>query len=248
MSSFLSKRLLINVVVAAAAIGANAFVAYGQIRSERATDLRTMRSMSVKRDLDDYRATLGTGLAALGRFEQSGMPLTEGFERTRRATLASEKARLRAALAGDPAMRGDLEALFSLADGVEKDTRTALERAGRESAGGGLEPSDAGEARAWVAPTYMRVGAALDVVDSALAKLREREDEALEASLAASAHSTRLATLLLIVTMVAGCCMLIYTFGVRCRCGFTIARRSGFSPSTPRRSSSTATAKANSSA
>jgi diguanylate cyclase (GGDEF)-like protein/PAS domain S-box-containing protein len=215
MSSFLSKRLLINVVVAAAAIGANAFVAYGQIRSERATDLRTMRSMSVKRDLDDYRATLGTGLAALGRFEQSGMPLTEGFERTRRATLASEKARLRAALAGDPAMRGDLEALFSLADGVEKDTRTALERAGRESAGGGLEPSDAGEARAWVAPTYMRVGAALDVVDSALAKLREREDEALEASLAASAHSTRLATLLLIVTMVAGCCMLIYTFGVR---------------------------------
>jgi diguanylate cyclase (GGDEF)-like protein/PAS domain S-box-containing protein len=215
MSSFLSKRLLINVVVAAAAIGANAFVAYGQIRSERATDLRTMRSMSVKRDLDDYRATLGSGLAALGRFEQSGMPLTEGFERTRQAALASEKDRLREALADDPAMRGDLEALFSLADGVEKDTRAALERAGRQSADAGQEAGDAGPTRAWVAPTYMRVGAALDVVDSALAKLREREDEALEASLAASAHSTRLATLLLIVTMVAGCGMLIYTFGVR---------------------------------
>ena len=61
MRSFLSKRLLINVVVAAAAIGANAFVAYGQIRSERETDLRTMRSMNVKRDLDAYRATIGSG-------------------------------------------------------------------------------------------------------------------------------------------------------------------------------------------
>jgi diguanylate cyclase (GGDEF)-like protein/PAS domain S-box-containing protein len=221
MSSFLSKRLLINVAVAACAIGANAFVAYGQIRSERATDLRTMRSMSVKRELDAYRETLGSALAALGRFEHSGAPVGDAFERNREAVLARDKSQLREALADDVAMRGDLEALFALADGVERDARAALERAAHSSAGSGAvgtsgeREADAGEARAWVAPVYMRLGSALDAVDVALAKLREREDDALEASLAASARSMRFATLLLIVTMVAGCGMLVYTFGVR---------------------------------
>ena len=215
MRSFLSKRLLINVVVAAAAIGANAFVAYGQIRSERATDLRTLRSMSVKRDLDAYRATLGSGLAALGRFERSGQPIRAAFIGDREAALASAKARLRQALADDVAMRGDLDALLMLADGVEGPTHAALVRAAQQSAGSNAGAAGDVAARAWVAPVYMRVGAALDVVDTSVARLREREDEALESSLAASAHSTRLATLLLIVTMVAGCGMLIYTFGVR---------------------------------
>ena len=111
MSAILSKRLLINAAVAAAVIGANAFVAYGLISSERATDLRTTRSMSVKRGLDAYRETLASGLAALGRFEQSGTPAGAAFERAREAALSRDKAQLREALADDPAMRGDLEAL-----------------------------------------------------------------------------------------------------------------------------------------
>jgi len=215
MNSFLSKRLLINIAVAATAIGANAFVAYGQIRSERATDARTMRAMSAKRELDDYRMTLGSGLVALGRFEQTGVPIGATFSRDREATLAREKAQLRAALGGDTAMRGDLDALFALAEEAERDLRTALARATQRPAASSPAWADTAQARAWVAPAYLRVGAALDIADAALAKLRERQDEALESSLADSAHSTRLATLLLIVTMVAGCGMLIYTFGVR---------------------------------
>ncbi|MGG1944956.1 EAL domain-containing protein [Trinickia sp. NRRL B-1857] len=211
MRSFLSKRLLINVAVAAAVIGANAFVAYGQIRSERATDSRTARSMSVKRDLDVYRATLGSGLAALGRFSRSGEPVGDAFVRDREIALANGKARLRGALASDAAMRGDLEALLALADTLEAQTHSALVRAAGQTG----EPAASVAERAWVAPVYMHVGSALDVVDASIAKLREREDEALESSLSASEHSTRLATLLLIVTMVAGCGMLIYTFGVR---------------------------------
>ena len=233
MSSFVSKRLLINVAVAAAAIGANAFVAYGQIRSERVTDLRTMRAMSIKRNLDDYRATLGAGLAALGRFEATGVPIGATFEQDREAALGRDKAHLKAALADDAAMRGQLEALFALADGVDREMHSALDEAAlqtRQQAKQQIEPAGPSaqqpaasnqpaiaptQARAWVAPTYMRVAAALDAVDTALAKLRRRQDEALEASLAASARSTRFATLLLIVTMVAGCGMLIYSFGVR---------------------------------
>ncbi len=215
MNSFLSKRLLIKVAVAAVVIGANAFVAYGQIRSERATDSRTMRSMSAKRELDDYRETLGSGLAALGWFEQTGVPIDETFARDREATLAREKAQLRSALGGDAAMRGDLEALLALAEDAERDMRTALARATQRPADSSPASPDTAQARAWVAPAYMRAGAALDVVDAALAQLRERQDEALDSSLADSAHARRLATLVLIVTMVAGCGMLIYTFGVR---------------------------------
>ncbi len=215
MSSFVSKRLLINVSVVAAAIGANAFVAYGQIRSERATDLRTMRSMSVTHDLDDYRAALGAGLAALGRFAQSGATIGDAPERAREAALERDKARLRTALAGDGAVRGDLEALFDLADGVEHETRAALARAARDRAGASPSPADASDGRAWAAPAYVRAGVTLDLVDAALAKLRWHQDAALKSSLAASTHSTRLTTLLLIVTMAAGCGMLIYTFGVR---------------------------------
>ncbi|MDG0023426.1 EAL domain-containing protein [Trinickia sp. Y13] len=215
MSSFVSKRLLINVAVAAAAIGANVFVAYGQIRSERATELRTMRSMSVKHELDDYRTALGAGLAALGRFAQSGAPIGDALEREREATLERDEAQLRAALADDTAVRGDLRVLFDLADGVERETRAAFARAAQHSVGARQSPDDGSDARAWAAPAYVRAGATLDLVDAALAKLRWHQDAALKSSLAASAHSTRLTTLLLIVTMAAGCGMLIYTFGVR---------------------------------
>ena len=72
MTPFLSKRLLINLAVVAAAIGANAFVAYTQICGQRDADARMLRSTSVRQHLDAYHTALDGGLAALGRFEASG--------------------------------------------------------------------------------------------------------------------------------------------------------------------------------
>ena len=206
MTSFLSKRLLINLVVVAAAVGANAFVAYTQIRSERATNERTLRSMSVKRDLDAYRMTLGAGLAALGRFEISGSAVSPTLGAAQEARLVDIKGRLVAELADEPAMSTALETLFAAGDAAEAGTLAALERAAAD---------DDSEAHGWATSAYARLGARFDQVDDALATLRIREDEALEASLAESTRSARLATLLVVLTMVLGCGLLIYMFGAR---------------------------------
>src|SRR6201992_3169793 len=72
MTPFLSKRLLINLAVVAAAVGANAFVAYTQICGQRDADARTLRSTSVRQNLDAYRSALDRGLPALAGFEASG--------------------------------------------------------------------------------------------------------------------------------------------------------------------------------
>ena len=72
MNPFLSKRLLINLAVVAAAVGANAFVAYTQICGQRDADVRMLRSTSMRQNLDAYRTALDGGLAALGRFEAIG--------------------------------------------------------------------------------------------------------------------------------------------------------------------------------
>ncbi|MGE8474601.1 MAG: hypothetical protein ACN6QC_25350, partial [Paraburkholderia hospita] len=66
MISFLSKRLLINLAVVAAAVGANAFVAYTQICGQRDADARTVRSTAIRQNLEAYRATLEDGLGVLG--------------------------------------------------------------------------------------------------------------------------------------------------------------------------------------
>jgi diguanylate cyclase (GGDEF)-like protein/PAS domain S-box-containing protein len=208
MTFSFSKRLLINFVVVAAAVGANAFVAYTQIRTERATNMRTLRLMTVKGDLDAYRAALGSGPAALGRFGVSGTPLPEALGADQQAALARIRTRLRGELANDDRIRAQLEMLFADTEPIEHETRAALRRAS-------AEPGADAASRAWAAADYAYLGAQLDRADDALTALRQREDEALEASLAASARSTRFATLLLIVSMIAGCGVLIYTFGAR---------------------------------
>jgi diguanylate cyclase (GGDEF)-like protein/PAS domain S-box-containing protein len=208
MTSFFSKRLLINFAVVAAAVGANAFVAYTQIRTERATDMRTLRSMSVKGDLDAYRAALGRGLAALGRFGVSGNSLPYSFGADQEVELARIRGRLASELANDERMRTHLDALFAGSEPIERETQAALKRAT------GAPAAEAGS-RAWAVVAYARLSARLDDVDNALADLRLREDEALEASLDALSRSTRFATLLLIITMVAGCGVFIYMFGAR---------------------------------
>lgn len=206
MTSFFSKRLFINLAVVAAAVGANAFVAYTQIRSERATNERILRSMNVKHDLDTYRSLLGIELAALGRFEASGTPVPGELGMHHQATLAQAKARLRAEIGRDAGGVQMLESVLAATSGIEVDARTALERASSSAQDG---------SRAWAASAYAQLGSRLNRVDEMLAAMRVREDEALEASLAASSRSTRFATLLLVVTMVAGCALLIYTFGAR---------------------------------
>jgi diguanylate cyclase (GGDEF)-like protein/PAS domain S-box-containing protein len=208
MTSSFPKRLLINFVVVAAAVGANAFVAYTQIRTERATNVRTLRLMTVKGDLDAYRAALGGGAAALGRFGVSGASLPEALGVDQQAALAHIRKRLRGELGNDVRMRAQLDRLFADTEPIERETQAALRRAS-------AEPGADAAKRERAAADYAYLGAQLDRVDDALTALRQREDEVLEASLAASARSTRVATLLLIVSMIAGCGVLIYTFGAR---------------------------------
>ena len=208
MTSFFSKRLLINFVLVAAAVGANGFVAYTQIRTERAMNMRTLRSMAVKGDLDAYRAALGGALAALGRFGVSGSPLSGALAADQAATLARIRSRLRGELGNDNRIRARLEALFAGTEPIERETQAALRRAL-------AEPGADAHSREWAVVAFAQLGARLDGVDDALTGLRQREDEMLEASLAASSRSTQFATLLLILTMIAGGSVLTYTFGAR---------------------------------
>ncbi|HTI17921.1 MAG TPA: hypothetical protein VL598_09675, partial [Trinickia sp.] len=88
MTSSFSKRLLINLAVVAAAIGANALVAYTQIRVERATSARSLQSMNMMGDLDAYRGALTDGLEALGRFGLNGVPVPSMLAAGQAVTLA----------------------------------------------------------------------------------------------------------------------------------------------------------------
>ncbi|MGF6755586.1 sensor domain-containing protein [Paraburkholderia sp. GAS42] len=206
MTSFFSKRLLINLAVAAAAVGANAFVAYTQICGQRAADARTLRSMSVKQDLDAWRETLEGGMGALGRFEASGViePLDAA---TRRATeLSRLETSLRAQFSGEPLMTAGLDRLIPTARALQRGVDTALAR----SAQRGLDTS-----RAWAASEYTRLDVQLDVFESGLTGMRQEEDRALEAALNESMKANQVAMLFLLVTTLAGGGLLIYTFGAR---------------------------------
>ncbi|HEV3106607.1 MAG TPA: EAL domain-containing protein [Trinickia sp.] len=215
MNFLLSKRRLINVAVVAAAVGANAFVAYAQIRSERETDARTLHAMSVKRDLAAYREALGGAVAALGRFEATGAAVPDSFETEREARLERIRARLVAELANDADMRARVEAFFKGAQQLERDSRTALNRAAAAAHVGGTRRAVDSGAREWALAAYVSLCAELDGVDGVVTQLSRHEDDALDALLAASARSRHVATLLLLVTMIAGCGLLIHTFGVR---------------------------------
>lgn len=206
MTPFLSKRLLINIAVVAAAVGANAFVAYTQICGQRDADARMLRSTSVRQNLDAYQSALDGGLAALGRFETSGESAPAGAATGMAATLTRLERDLRSELAGEPAMLDALAKLSADSHALQHDIDHALLRSA---------DSGASASRAWAASTYTHLGLGLDRVEAALAALRGEENRALRASLAASASETQRAMFLLIVTMLAGSVLLIYTFGAR---------------------------------
>ncbi|MDR6479998.1 EAL domain-containing protein [Paraburkholderia terricola] len=206
MTPFLTKRLLINIAVVAAALGANAFVAYTQIGGQRDADARMLRSTNVRQNLDAYQAALDGGLAALGRFEASGEPAPAHAATALSATLAGLERDLRAELAGEPAMLAALARLSADSLALRHDLDDALVRSAH------AEPDTS---RTWAASAYTHLGLVLDRVEAALAALRSEENRALKASLAASASETRRATFLLIVTMLAGSALLILTFSAR---------------------------------
>ena len=206
MTSFFSKRLLINLAVVAVAVGANAFVAYTQIRAQRAADARTMHSMNIKRDLDTWRETLDGELAALGRFEASGVIETDASAAARSAELTRLEDALREEYRDEPTMVTALERLIPSARALQKEVGAALARGAK---------SAPGEPRTWAASEYTRLDMQLDAVELDLAAMRRAEDRSLETALAESTQATQVAMLFLLVTALAGSALLIYTFGAR---------------------------------
>src|SRR6202012_2406934 len=125
MNPFLSRRLLINLAVVAAAGGANAFVAYTQIRGQRDADVRTLRSTDIRQNLDAYRTALDDGLAALGRFEATGRAEPADTARAMKAPLAGLERTLAAEFADEPAMAASLSKLGVESRGLQSEIEAA---------------------------------------------------------------------------------------------------------------------------
>ncbi|GJH38983.1 EAL domain-containing protein [Paraburkholderia hospita] len=206
MISFLSKRLLINLAVVAAAVGANAFVAYTQICGQRDADARTVRSTAIRQNLEAYRATLEDGLDMLGRYEATAEPASANAVPAMSASLAKIDRALHEQLANQPNVSGALAQLTSDGSRLQQDIALALAKT--------TAPEQDGS-RAWAAQTYTRLGMEVDRLEARMDQLRAEEDLALKAALDASMRDSRYAMLFLIVTMLAGSGLLIYTFGAR---------------------------------
>ncbi|MFL9908125.1 sensor domain-containing protein [Paraburkholderia sp. RL17-337-BIB-A] len=206
MTPFLSKRLLINLAVVAAAVGANACVAYTQICGQRDADARMLRSTSVRQHLDAYHTALDGGLAALGHFEATGQAVPVNEVAAMAPVLAGLERDLRNEITDEPAMLDTLARLSADSHALQHDIADAL-----------LKSANAApdESRVWAASTYTQLGLGLGRVEAGLAALRQQEDQALQASVAASTSETQRAMFLLLVTMLGGATLLIFTFGAR---------------------------------
>jgi hypothetical protein len=129
MTYFLTRRLLVNIAVVLVALGGNAFVACEQISGQREADARTLRSMSLMRDLDAYRSALGEDLTALGRFEATGALEAPARHEARIAHVDALESSLRAQFAIEPGMDGAFDALARAAAVMKRDSHSAFERA-----------------------------------------------------------------------------------------------------------------------
>ncbi|GAB2904301.1 hypothetical protein GCM10027093_47300 [Paraburkholderia jirisanensis] len=207
MTSSFSKRLLINLAIVAAAVGTNAFIAYTQIRAQREVDARAIGSTAIRRNLDAYRAQLDDRLTLLGRFEVAGQAAPAGAAASLDAALTELERTLRGQLASDPQMLQMFDRFSADGRNLQREIAAALART--------VDASTPEGARTWAAEAYTRLGMESDRIDSELAALRQHEDHSLEASLADATRNAQHATLLLIVTMLAGGALLIYTFGAR---------------------------------
>jgi diguanylate cyclase (GGDEF)-like protein/PAS domain S-box-containing protein len=128
MIPFLSKRLLINIAVVVVAVGANAFVAYTQIRGQRDADARLQHSTSVRQNLDAYHAALDDALRALRRLKASGEPVPPDAAASVTKTLRSREHELRDELASEPWMAGALGRLSAARHALQHDIEDTLKQ------------------------------------------------------------------------------------------------------------------------
>ncbi|WP_322032460.1 EAL domain-containing protein [Paraburkholderia sp. J76] len=129
MNLLFSKRQLINLAVVAAAVGANAFVAWTQIDGQRQIDLRASQAATVRHDLDRYRDALGSGVGALGRFAAQGQPEPAAAHAARAALLDETARALRAELAGDADLAARFDALAAQVSAIAGEIDVTLARA-----------------------------------------------------------------------------------------------------------------------
>jgi diguanylate cyclase (GGDEF)-like protein/PAS domain S-box-containing protein len=203
MTRFLSRRLLVNIAVVLAALGANAFVACERIGGLRDSDNATLRSMSLLRDLSGYRSALSESLTRLRRFEATGAAETVASHDAREAHLDALESGLRAQISMEPGMAGSFDALVARAAVMRHDFTEALERAHNAA------PD---ESRQWADASFVQLGEDQQAVDEELAALRARIDTATTIALDRSAQASSGAMLLLVFTMLAGSAVLIWLF------------------------------------
>ncbi|CAD6522245.1 hypothetical protein LMG27952_01449 [Paraburkholderia hiiakae] len=129
MNLLFSKRQLINLAVVAAAVGANAFVAWTQIDGQRQIDLRASQAATIRHDLDRYRDALGSGVSALGRFAVQGQPESAAAHDARAAMLDESGRALRAELAGSADLAARFDALAGQATAIASEIDVTLARA-----------------------------------------------------------------------------------------------------------------------
>lgn len=203
MTRFFSRRLLVNIAVVLAALGANAFVACERIGGLRDSDDATLRSMSLLRDLSAYRSALAESLTQLSRFEATGAAETVASHDAREAHLDALESGLRAQISMEPGMTGSFDALVVRAAVMRHDSTEALERAHNAA------PS---ESRTWADTSFVQLGEDQQAVDEELSALRARIDTATTIALDRSAQASSNAMLLLVFTMLAGSAVLIWLF------------------------------------
>ncbi|WP_321913679.1 EAL domain-containing protein [Paraburkholderia sp. J11-2] len=129
MNLLFSKRQLINLAVVAAAVGANAFVAWTQIDGQRQIDLRASQAATIRHDLDRYRDALGSGVSALGRFAVQGEPESAAAHDARAVMLDETGRALRAELAGNADLAARFDALAAQATAIAGEIDVTLARA-----------------------------------------------------------------------------------------------------------------------
>ena len=134
MNFLFSKRQLINLAVVAAAVGANAFVAWTQIDGQREIDLRAGQAATIRHDLDRYREALGSGVSALSRLAVQGEAESAGAREARAALLDETGRVLRAELAGDADLAARFDATAADAAAIAREIDETLARAGQRVA------------------------------------------------------------------------------------------------------------------
>jgi diguanylate cyclase (GGDEF)-like protein/PAS domain S-box-containing protein len=203
MISILSSRLLVNIAVVLVVVGANTFIAYEQIGVQNHADARTLRSLSLMRDLDAFRSALGESLPEVGRYEATGVIEPPDVRDARASHIDALESGLRAQFAFEPGMGSAFDPLAESARIAKRDTQAAFERAAADAPGA---PRD------WAREAIVRLGEDQQSLDIELAILRSKEADSLGSTLAQAALASGRAVLMLIVTMLIGTAVLIYTF------------------------------------